>query len=93
MILLYFYGIRKKIKNKLVNKFSFDLHLLFYRFVLMLTFSSFRFDIERMTGHQQLINCVQFSPDGRLIASASFDKSIKLWDGRTGKYVSLICRE
>jgi FOG: WD40 repeat len=38
-----------------------------------------------MTGHQQLINCVEFSPDGRIIASASFDKSIKLWDGRIGK--------
>lgn len=42
----------------------------------------------RMTGHQQLINDVKFSPDGRLIASASFDKSIKLWDGKTGKYVT-----
>ena len=41
--------------------------------------------VSRMTGHQQLINDVKFSPDARLIASASFDKSIKLWDGRTGK--------
>lgn len=38
-----------------------------------------------MTGHQQLINCVQFSPDTRIVASASFDKSIKLWDGKTGQ--------
>ncbi|XP_074640596.1 notchless protein homolog 1-like [Tubulanus polymorphus] len=44
--------------------------------------------IARMTGHQQLINEVLFSPDTRLIASASFDKSIKIWDGRTGKYLS-----
>ena len=29
----------------------------------------------------------KFSPDGRLIASASFDKSAKVWDGRTGKFV------
>lgn len=42
--------------------------------------------IARMTGHQQLINEVLFSPDARLIASASFDKSVKLWDGKTGKY-------
>lgn len=42
-------------------------------------------NICRMTGHQQLINDVRFSPDTRLIASASFDKSIKLWDGKTGK--------
>lgn len=44
--------------------------------------------LQRMTGHQALINEVLFSPDTRIIASASFDKSIKLWDGKTGKYLS-----
>ncbi|XP_048757057.1 notchless protein homolog 1-like [Ostrea edulis] len=44
--------------------------------------------ITRMTGHQQLINDVRFSPDTRLIASASFDKSCKLWDGRNGKFLA-----
>lgn len=41
-----------------------------------------------MTGHQQLVNQVVFSPDTRYIASASFDKSVKLWCGRTGKYLT-----
>lgn len=41
--------------------------------------------VARMTGHQALVNEVLFSPDTRLIASASFDKSIKIWDGKTGK--------
>ena len=45
--------------------------------------------IARLTGHQQLINEVKFSPDTRLLASASFDKSVKLWDGKTGKYETL----
>jgi len=44
--------------------------------------------IARMTGHQQLINVVSFSPDGRVIASGSFDKSIKLWNGLTGKFIA-----
>jgi len=44
--------------------------------------------VARLTGHQQLVNDVRFSPDTRLLASASFDKSIKLWDGRTGKYLA-----
>ncbi|CCH44817.1 putative WD repeat-containing protein [Wickerhamomyces ciferrii] len=42
----------------------------------------------RMTGHQKLVNHVQFSPDGRNLVSASFDNSIKLWDGRTGKFIT-----
>ncbi|RWS30555.1 notchless protein 1-like protein [Leptotrombidium deliense] len=44
--------------------------------------------VTRMTGHQQLVNDVKFSPDARLIASASFDKSIKLWDGKSGKFIT-----
>ncbi|CAN6569944.1 unnamed protein product [Malus baccata var. baccata] len=42
----------------------------------------------RMTGHQQLVNHVCFSPDGQWIASASFDRSVKLWNGTTGKFVA-----
>ncbi|KAM7262586.1 hypothetical protein ACFE04_000269 [Oxalis oulophora] len=42
----------------------------------------------RMTGHQQLVNHVYFSPDGHFIASASFDKSVKLWNGSTGQFVA-----
>lgn len=47
-------------------------------------------NVARLTGHQQLINDVKFSPDTRIIASASFDKSIKLWDGKNGKFIGTL---
>ena len=43
--------------------------------------------INRLTGHQNLVNQVQFSPDTYYLASASFDKSIKLWNGHTGVFL------
>mmetsp|Transcript_40541 Transcript_40541/g.82878 ORF Transcript_40541/g.82878 Transcript_40541/m.82878 type:complete len:477 (-) Transcript_40541:214-1644(-) len=46
--------------------------------------------LTRMTGHVQPINHVSFSPNGRLIASASFDKSVRLWHGATGKYLATL---
>lgn len=46
--------------------------------------------LARMTGHQQLVNDVRFSPDSRIIASASFDKSIKLWDGQSGAFIATL---
>jgi len=46
--------------------------------------------IARMTGHVQLVNAACFSPDGQWIASGSFDGSIRLWNGKTGKFVATL---
>eukprot|EP00331_Platyophrya_macrostoma_P031703 CAMPEP_0176458216 /NCGR_PEP_ID=MMETSP0127-20121128/32451_1 /TAXON_ID=938130 /ORGANISM="Platyophrya macrostoma, Strain WH" /LENGTH=493 /DNA_ID=CAMNT_0017848723 /DNA_START=18 /DNA_END=1499 /DNA_ORIENTATION=- len=43
--------------------------------------------VTRMTGHQQPVNHIAYSPDGRYIVSGSFDKSLRIWDGISAKFV------
>ena len=40
-----------------------------------------------ITGHSDCIYAVAFSPDGATLATASYDKLIKLWDAATGKEI------
>lgn len=46
--------------------------------------------ITRMIGHQQLVNHIAFSPDARYVASASFDKKVKLWCGKKGTFIATL---
>lgn len=46
--------------------------------------------LARLTGHQQPVNHLCFSPDGRFFASASFDKKVKIWNGATGQFVATL---
>ncbi len=41
--------------------------------------------LHTLTGHQQPVSSIAFSPDGRQLVSSSFDKTIKVWDTNSGK--------
>jgi serine/threonine protein kinase len=43
--------------------------------------------VRTLTGHTDWVNSVSFSPDGRLLASGSVDKTIKLWRVSDGALV------
>ncbi|XP_055383070.1 protein Notchless [Condylostylus longicornis] len=43
--------------------------------------------VQRMTGHQNVVNDVKYSPDNKMIASASFDKSVRLWRAHDGGFI------
>lgn len=38
-----------------------------------------------LAGHTELVRSLDFSADGALLASGSFDKSVRIWDVQTGK--------
>ncbi|HEV2580423.1 MAG TPA: hypothetical protein VGT44_06185 [Ktedonobacteraceae bacterium] len=43
--------------------------------------------VNTFKGHKYAISDLDWSPDGKLIASASYDESVKIWDATTGNHV------
>jgi len=46
-----------------------------------------------LTGHQNSVNSVTFSPDGKIIVSASDDKTVKIWDLNGKELRTFNCEE
>jgi platelet-activating factor acetylhydrolase IB subunit alpha len=53
-----------------------------------LTIKLWNFDslscIRTLSGHEHTISCIEFTPNGDFLVSASRDKSIKVWEVNTG---------
>ena len=46
--------------------------------------------IHTLPGHQSTISQIKYSPDGKIIASASWDQTIKLWNAQTGELINTL---
>lgn len=54
---------------------------------------TYQFELIKETDeHKGFVQSITFSSDGRLMASGSYDSSVKLWDARSGKQIKAFMR-
>lgn len=66
----------------ILQKFTFCIITLFLTNCL---FCSEKPELVIQNGHTDIVSSVNFSPDGRYLASGSWDTTVKIWNVHTGK--------
>ncbi len=62
--------------------------LLLLKFLVFQSLLGQSIPVPTLTGHEDLVRSVAFSPDGSYVISGSADNTIKIWDVSTGKEIS-----
>jgi WD40 repeat protein/serine/threonine protein kinase len=46
--------------------------------------------VRTLTGHKDQVVCIRFSPDQKMIATTSWDATVRLWEAATGKVLAVL---